>query len=208
MTEAPADLVVLCADADARLAIEGLLSRPAELGIRPVSVQFVVHPERDPGCLLRGHEIVRPFVRTHRFALVTFDREGCGRDAKPRSDLEADVEVLLGSNGWGQRAAAIVFDPEVEAWIWSSSPAVERVLGWRDPSGVPLRDWLVQQGLTASATSKPTRPKEAFRAALKRVRRPPSAALFLALARSVETATCVDPAFSKFRDVLRAWFPG
>jgi len=74
------DLVVLTADKNMKFAIQGLLNRPESLGIRPVTAEVFIHPERDPGCLLRADAFLRPFVNRFVHAIVMFDREGCGRE--------------------------------------------------------------------------------------------------------------------------------
>ena len=74
------DLVLLLADANMHFALRGLLDRPEALGIRCIEAGFFVHAERDPGCLLRSHDFLRPFVNLYDHALVLFDREGCGKD--------------------------------------------------------------------------------------------------------------------------------
>jgi hypothetical protein len=79
------DLVLLVPDKNIEAALKGLLSRPQSLGIRPVSFQLYVHPERDPGCLLRGAEYLRQFVDQYHRALIVLDQEGCGREDMDRS---------------------------------------------------------------------------------------------------------------------------
>ncbi|MEJ5295819.1 MAG: hypothetical protein WHT28_11335 [Fimbriimonadales bacterium] len=72
------DLVILVADRDMEQTLLGLLSRPKALGIREVSYDIFAHPGRDPGVFLQGAEFLRPFTDQYDFALVLFDREGCG----------------------------------------------------------------------------------------------------------------------------------
>ncbi len=54
------DLIVLVADKNIEFTIKGLLSRPPALAIREITSYVVPHPERDPGCLLRAPEFLRP----------------------------------------------------------------------------------------------------------------------------------------------------
>jgi len=198
------DLVVLAADKDIKLSVEALLLRYSALGIRPIKSQVISHPRRDPGVLKDGHQLLRVHLRTARYCLVMFDRDGCG-DRRSRSVIEAQAEANLASNGWSGRCAAIVIDPELEAWVWSRSPHVDAVLGW--PSrGRDLRQWLTQQELLRPGQSKPEYPEDALNAALRETRRPASAALFQQLARTVALDQCTDPAFLKFKSVLRQWF--
>jgi len=198
------DLVVLVADKNIEFALRGLLSRPQALGIRLPDYTLYVHPERDPGCLRKAAPFLRPYACCFRYALVVLDREGCGRQERTRAELETEIEAGLAGAGWENRAAAVVLDPELEAWIWSDSPEVDRVLGWAELP--PLRTWLRSQGFTFSA-HKPDRPKEAVEAALRFVRRPRSSAIFRELAERVSLERCRDPAFAKLRQCLGNWFP-
>jgi hypothetical protein len=88
------------------------------LGIRPVAFDVYPHPERDPGCRLKAHEFLRVALASHEHALVLFDRAGCGKEGVGRAALEREVEERLAASGWSARAAAIVMDPELEAWVW------------------------------------------------------------------------------------------
>jgi hypothetical protein len=199
------DLVVLAADKDIEYALRGVLTRQHSLGIREISVEFLTHPNRDPGCLLTSHEILSTHVRRAAHALVAFDREGCGKDELTPQQLESEVVGRLTSSGWGDRAAAIVIDPEVEIWVWSDSPEVDAALGWtgREPA---LRRWLVNQGFLSAGGAKPQSPKEALESALREVGKPASSAVFLELAQSVSLARCNDPSFLRLRQTLCGWF--
>lgn len=207
MTSAPfpKDLVVLAADSNIEFAIRGLLSRPHDLGIRPVSVDYFRHQHHDPGCCNESQEFLRPFLRSHSYALVVFDREGCGREAMPAAQIETGLEQRLAMNGWGGRGAAIAIDPELEQWVWSRSPEVDRTLGWfgREPS---LRMWLLAEGMLGEGQAKPAEPKEAMEAALRLAGKARSASLYEQLGRVVPLGACTDRAFSRLRHLLTTWF--
>jgi hypothetical protein len=83
---------------------------------------------------------------------------------------------------------------------------VELALGWkgRQPS---LSEWLVQDGFAPVRYSKPTQPKEAMEKALRMSKKSRSSSVFKQLAEAVGVEACADPAFNKFRDTLRTWFP-
>ena len=202
----PTPLVVLVPDKDVEQTIKGLLSRWQSLQIRRVSADVFVHVERDPGCLLRGHDFLQSFAKQYEHAILMFDREGCGRDHLPRETLERETEERLSHAGWGSRAASIVFDPEVEIWVWSDSPHVDAVLGWRGASP-GLRDWLQERNLLQRGTLKPKRPKEAMEAALRQKRCRRSSTIFSRLASVVSLERCQDQAFAKLVMTLRTWFP-
>lgn len=115
------DLIVLVADKNMESAISGMLGRPQELGIRPISYDLFVHPRRDPGCRKEAHDFLRPFHRGYGFALVMFDHKGCGRERDQANDVAESVKRNLRRSGWLDRADAVVIAPELEAWVWAPS---------------------------------------------------------------------------------------
>ena len=201
----PKDLIVLVADKNQEHAIRGILSRHRSLGVPELSADVYAHPHRDPGCLLRGHEFLRPFTRQYAHALLLLDREGSGREDSPPRTLEEEIESRLRSSGWGERAAAVVLEPDLEVWVWSDSPIVAATLGWagRTP---PLHQWLLAQGHLQEGQTKPSRPKKALEEALRIAQKHRSSAIFSELARKVSMARCADAAFLKLKRTLRTWF--
>lgn len=201
----PQDLIILVADKDMEQSIAGVCSRPEALGVRAFSSRILVHPARDPGCLSEGVEFLRPFQRQFAHALLIFDRMGCGRESQSRTELEYALEGKLRISGWEGRAGVVVIDPELEAWVWSDSPHVDRILQWQDrrPS---LREWLVDQKFLLPDGEKPVRPKEALEDALRVVRLPRSSAIYRQLAQEVSLSRCTDASFLKFKTTLQEWF--
>jgi hypothetical protein len=200
------DLIVIVADSEMEFVIQTLLGRYQALGIRQIKFEIKRHVQRDAGCRTDCHNYLREDIRQYRFSMVLFDREGCGKELQSSSDIEKDVENILAINGWKDRCAVVVIDPELEAWVWSTSPVVDEVFGWRDRNP-PLREWVKSKTPYWSTSKiKPERPKEALRSAMKEVRQPFSSFLFADLAQSVSLERCVDPSFHKFKDVLRKWF--
>lgn len=202
----PHELVVLVADKNMEFAVKGILSRANALRMREVKPVFHVHPENDPGCLLRGDLFLSLFVHQYAHALVLLDREGSGQERFAREKLEAGIEERLAKSGWGDRAAAIVIDPELEMWVWSDSPQVDSVLGWegRNPA---LRNWLLDKEYLHDGQVKPVRPKEALELALRTARKPRSSSLYFQLAQKVSLGRCVDSSFVKLKTTLQGWFP-
>lgn len=202
----PKDLVVLAADKDMEETIIGLLDRHQSIGIRPVDIDIYRHPGRDSGCRTQGATFLRSFCNRFNHAVLIFDHEGSGGESIPAAKLEKELEGQLARNGWQQRASAIVIEPELESWVWSNSPEVDHVAGWggRIPS---LRKWLADEGFLNEGSTKPERPKEAFRYALRHVRKQPSAALFKRLAQRVSFQQCEDRAFQKLISKLQEWYP-
>jgi hypothetical protein len=199
------DLIILVADKNMEFTLKGLFSRPQALGIKSVEMDIFVHPDRDPGCLRQGDTFLKPFADQYRYGLVMLDREGCGRERNSRKELENGLETRLGRAGWNDRAKAVIFDPELEIWVWSDSPHVAQVLGWsgRQPD---LKTWLISQKLLEAGKPKPKRPKEAVEEALRVVREPRSSSLYQKLAQKVSFERCTDPSFLKFKTTLQQWF--
>ena len=121
------DLIILVADTDMQSAMEGLLGRVPSLGIRPIQYRIFVHPQHDPACRTAAHDFLRPFINKFDHAVVVLDFEGCGaRENQTPVDVETEIEEQLFRNGWTNRAIAVVIGPELEVWVWSSSPHVEK----------------------------------------------------------------------------------
>lgn len=200
------DLIVLVADKNMEHTVRGLLQRPQALGVRAVDAEIFVHPRHDPGCVNEAHDFLRPFASSHRYALVLFDHDGSGREGIAPDALADEVRHRLEANGWPGRAEAIALAPELEVWVWSDSPQVAACLGWaeRQPS---LRDWLAATGQWPAGQAKPADPKRAMEAALREARKPRSSAIYLDLARKVSLRGHNEPAFLRFSQTLREWFP-
>lgn len=199
------DLVVLAADKSIEMALRGVLGRHESLGIRKISAEFLVHLQHDPGCVRTSDRLLRSYVNSTRYAIVVLDHEGSGRESVARDELETEVEAHLAQNGWPDRAAVIVIEPELENWVWSESPEVDVALGWggREPH---LRTWLRENSLWSQDDAKPARPKKAMQLALREVRKPWSSSIHGQLAQKVSLSRCTDPAFDKLKSTLRNWF--
>lgn len=211
MTHEPSreTLIVLVADRDIQETLSKLFRRPEDLGIGQLRFDIIRHPGRDAGCRKNAANLLRPYLRTHRYGLVVFDRHGCGSDAR-REEIEQRLESDLAQNGWGRRARAVVIDPELEVWAWSGSPVVSAAMGWGGRYD-ELRSWLARRGLWDDDLPKPSDPKRAMIQALHgapRSTRPRrSARIFGRIAAGVSIVGCDDPAFRKLLDTLREWFP-
>jgi len=199
------DLFCVVADKNMGAAVAGLCGRPEAFGIRraPLDVDVWVHPRRDTGLFREGVTILRQARKSYSHALVVLDASWDG--APP--DIQTCLDRAFCDAGFGEWARAIVIAPELEVWVWSQSPHVERILGWsgRSPG---LRAWLEQQGLWAKGCAKPTDPKAAFERALYEVGKPRSSAIYRALAKEVSLERCQDPSFQRLRQALQEWFGG
>ncbi len=203
------DLVVLVPGKDEQVTMTTLLSKRREsLGIRNLTWQIIVHPRRDPGCFLEGPELLQPYINQARRAIVLLDRVGSGQERNLSAHaMEEDLAGRLARQGWKDRAAAVVVDPELEAWVWSDSPEVDAAFSW-EADRPDLRGWLRSNGLLKPDAVKPEDPKRAMNLVCREVRLPRSSALFGKLASSVSLERCKDEAFRKLKTILCNWFTG
>jgi hypothetical protein len=207
MSQIIKDLVVLVADADMEATCRGLLHRRETLRIKDITWDIFRHLQRDAGCCGQSHDFLRPFAKQYRYALVIFDHEGCGQEKKHSSDLEDNIQRQLEKNGWDDRAKVVVIEPELEIWVWSDSPQVDKQLGWKvQEQEEDLRTWLLNENLLEDKKLKPSQPKKAMEAALRKVQKPLSPAIFLQLADKVSLNRCADAKFERFRNILQEWF--
>jgi hypothetical protein len=201
------DLVLLVPGQDERQSFESLLSaRRESLGIAQIQWDILVHPRKDAGVYCECIDVLRPVQRRARYALVVFDHEGSGQEMQPAHDVEQDLRARLANSGWGERAEVLVIQPELEIWIWSDSPEVDRALGWqgRTPG---LREWLKSEGLWAANAAKPCNPRKCLLQALREVRKPYSSAVFRPIAEGVSLHRCKDQCFGRLKEILQRWFP-
>ena len=200
------DLFCLVADKNMEAAVSGLLERPRSLGIRRVRFEVRVHGLRDSGCFYRADEVLRLFRNKAAHALVMLDQAWDGVPGSTREETEQGLILRLKRVGLSTWARPIVIEPELEAWVFSGSPHVDRILGWsnRNPR---LRHALETRNLWRAGDAKPRDPKAAMEWALAEVRGIRSSALYRRLARRVSTSNCTDRSFQRFKGVLRHWFP-
>lgn len=196
------DIVFLVADKNMETTVSTLLTRQGSLDIRVITCDIFIHQYRDTGVLNNSHDFLRPFQNKYKYAMVLLDREGCG-DNRERKVIEETVENFLNSSGWQGRCATIVFDPELEIWVWSDSPHVAKALGWEQTE---INSWLQQKKFCSLGNQKPTRPKEAMEEALREKKIPRSSYIYKEIASQVSLKNCSDPSFLKFREVLQRWF--
>ncbi len=199
------DLACLVADKSIEATLRGLLQRPQAVGIRAVEYDIFVHPRRDPGCASSAHDFLLPFRGRYHHGLVVFDQAWDGAPRVGATELENNVRTGLARLGLAQWADVVVIEPELEVWVWSDSPHVDEVLGWKgsEPS---LREWLKQERLWAEGTAKPRDPKQAVERALHVAKLPRSSSRYAQLARTVSVERCADPSFGRLRRLLQGWF--
>ena len=199
------DLVVLVADIQQEKTIETLLTyRQASLNIRKVSFDIYRHPSKDPGVYHDAANFLAAFVPQYKYALVVLDREW-GGSPNNATEMQQNLRTQLYSKGWSiTNCEVILIDPELEAWIWSTSPHVATILRTKSDK---IKKLAQKRGYWTKGEAKPTRPKELLQDILKQQRRPSSSSIFQQLARKVGLARCQDPSFILLRETLARWFP-
>jgi hypothetical protein len=203
------ELIILVADGTMAAVMRAFFERAfhhalacAPFDFDPTNDIFNNPLEKDGGVHRRCHEILRPYLNTHRRALVILDQQFGGE--RPADEVRSDVEQLLSANGWDGRCAAAVIDPELEVLLWQDNANVEMALLHR---GERLRQLLAQDGRWPDGMTKPPAPKELMLALIRKNRAGAPMSVYSQIARAASTAGCVDPAFHCVRDTLRAWFP-
>ena len=200
------DLVCVVADKQIKATIEGLLQRPRALGIRDIDAAVLLHPNHDPGCYDRPTDILQGYRNAAEHALIILDHAWEGVPADSGPDLEALIDKKLREANMAGWAVPLVIEPELEAWVFSTSPHVADVLGWRGERST-FRRTLEEQNLWNAEHLKPADPKAALEYVLGKTGKSRSSSLFRKLASRVNTAGCQDRAFLRLRELLQGWFP-
>jgi hypothetical protein len=157
----------------------------------------------DPGLYTRAHQLVAPFARTHRYAVVALDAAWEGSPGS-KQIVECVSAKLMPIWPVG-RFCVIVIDPELEAWVLQDSPHV--AAAFRYDGALPLRHWLRDNGHWPAEAIKPPDPKTAVEAVCRFTRTARSAAVYGKIVSRVSVTRCVDPAFRRLAETLCEWFP-
>lgn len=198
------DLALLVADKNMDFAMRGILNRHKALGTRSVSYEIRQHVNRDGGVRTTGPETLALLRQQFRHGIVMLDWEGSGSKAKSAIALEQELDARL-ERTWGDRAKAIVIEPELDVWIWGSDNALVKILEWSEDQGI--REWLTGRGYAFDGSQKPMRPKEALNELMVWLNHPRSSVLYERITGKISLAQCVDPAFRRLRSILQSWFP-
>lgn len=158
----------------------------------------------DPGLYSRGAELLRPFSDMYDRMVVMVDAEWSGSPGLQA--IQERMRAHLEAAGWrADRALALVFEPEVDLWLWTKTDHTAQALGW--PSWRALAPALDTHHWWPAGEPKPPRPKEAAEWALSQKRRPRSSAIYQRITSAIGLKHCVEPAFLSLREALRTWFP-
>jgi hypothetical protein len=204
-------LKFMVADKNMEACLHGLFDRPgwhesmgcARIDVVPGDV-YVAAGHADSGLYAHGSELLRQLADTCEHMVVMVDAEWEGSPGV--AVIEARMRAHLAKAGWpDERGLALVFDPEVDTWLWTRTDHTARALGW--PNWSTLEPALVAENLWLPGAPKPPRPKEAATWALRREKRARSSNVYKRVASTVGLGRCTDPAFVALRGALQAWFP-
>ena len=206
--------VILVADSNMAAAFRGYFSRDRwdlSLGCAQFEINTEIGSDlivdeggNDPGVFTKGHELLRPFQRSHERALVVLD---CEWDGSPgRTVIVERITERLVESGWAADAVKVIaIEPELENWLWQDKPQVAEALRYRGP--VNLRQHLADHGWWPRELAKPPHPKEAAEWVLRQSGQPRSSAIYQRLASRVSVLGCADAAFLDMCSTLNLWFP-
>jgi hypothetical protein len=204
------DCVFLLADRNIQATFEGFLGRPRfhySLGTGAFDWDrrdLIVDEGSDPGVYRRAHETLRPFLRTHRHALIVLDEAWAGSPGAAR--IRHHIVSAMVKNGWDrERFEVVVIVPELESWIWQDKPDIDEALGFRGPGS--LREFLQGQGIWPEGQTKPEDPKEILERILRDSRTPRSSSIYRKITSRVSVKSCTDSSFQEMLAALRNWFP-
>lgn len=199
------DVAFLLADSGMVEMVRGFLDRPhpgRRLGCGDFTFDaaedLVVAPTRDSGVYHTARELLRPYERSHRRAVVMLDNAWDGSPGV--SKIETRITEAL-TSVW-EHFVVIVIDPELEAWVWQDNPNVADALKCRRD----FREVLRRNGHWPEGATKPPDPKAALDHLRRRHGADRSNAAFRRLAAGISVAGCADPAFVRLRATLREWF--
>lgn len=199
------DIVFLVADQAMQQMLHGFFGREQfhrSLGCR----SFVFDPRRDivrsvssdSFVYRNAREMLSFHARTHQRAVVLVDAKWGGSPGtdKMREHISRSLSVE-----WEHRHKVIVFEPELEAWLWQDNPNVGKAIGCPD-----FRKILAEAGFWPWGQSKPTKPKKALEYLKEHHGADGSRAAFKRVAKSVSVRNCKDQEFQVLRDKLCDWF--
>ncbi|MCK6575631.1 hypothetical protein L6V77_31640 [Myxococcota bacterium] len=201
----------MVADKNMEASLLGLFGRDdwhRSMDCAPVDVvQDDVHVasgQADCGLYTRGNELLRPLAGQYEHMVIMVDAEWEGSPGAVL--IRKQMAKHLISAGWANdRGLALVFEPEVDVWLWTRTDHTARALGW--PNWSALEAALDADARWSASEAKPRRPKELAEWALRHQRKARSSLVYRRVAENVGLGRCTDPAFQRLRDALQRWFP-
>lgn len=215
MANYPQDLVVLVADGAIQQVVQTLLkTRQESLGIRSVGYEVVRDALHDSGSESKAVDLLRGYCRSHQYALLIRDLEGSGWEDEGAASMEQNFTSSLEDNGWSGRAATIVLEPEIEAWLRFDSSAFTGLIKGqarkrREDGDAEIKATAARHAERNGGVNeieKPVRPKEVFESVLADYGVIRSNSLYGHLAERESLKACQVPSFVRLKSQLATWF--
>jgi len=220
-------LLAMVADKDARMGIGALLTNGSRYRHpRPsrhlAAFDFQVESDLRSVSGHDGHlhvhvaDLLAQYRSTHQRVLVFLDQQFGGE--LPAAEIHADICKRLTADGWSRdRFEAIVFDPEIEIWMWQDrdNATFDSLIGFgQRPTDAlryhSVRDWLRHQPaaspLWPDGQPKPPDPKQALEWTMRRCQTPLSSTTFANAAEILGDKGCTDASYQSFNATMVRWF--
>lgn len=212
------DIVFLVADGEMQATVEGFFENPAfDLRLQCARFEFdtkqdlIKHPRKDPGIYQEGHNLLKSYVATHKFAVVMVDF--AFNDNLQKMNYQQFCEHIkdnMREAGWpNERFFVMAINPELEVLMWQSDTRrIEPVFDYPGDAG-SLRTWLQNRNLWDADHTKPANPKAAIDAVGRQSwgRKKTHSQLFKRIARDVSFRGCEDESFNGLLHQIQAWYP-
>lgn len=209
------DLIVIVPDgAIEQIATMLLEHRASDLGMKKVRYEVRKDIFHDSSSKAATVNLLRGYIRTHRYALVMRDLEGSGWEDKGSEAMETAFKNELSANGWLSRIEVIALEPEIESWLRFDSATFRGLIEEQARRNKPATASKVTASIASAVQTnggtngnKPIRPKEVFEDVLAEFGIPRSNSLYGKLAKKESLGGCAVSSFNRFSRILRTWFP-
>ena len=204
------DLLIYVADADALAFMSAILSKWRALEIRSITFDIERHPQRDPGMVQSGAELVRMKKGHYSKALLMWDHHGSGREHRNTPEqVRGDIQNKLDAFTWKDNSTVTVLVPELEQWLWHCENALATHCG---VTVNQLMQWVNEHAGKLNKTYealKAEEPKELFEHVMcKRLKRTISPRDFEKIGQRASIENLMEcESFQSIADILREWFP-
>lgn len=215
------DLYVVVADADVHWFIDGVLKRGVERQcLRPLRWIVRRDPMRDAGVRQSPLRAVPDLSPGSAKLLVVLDHHGCGGEAEPPGDVEAQIQGELERAGFSaEEARCVVLAPELEAALVPVWGRIAELMAAKRQRPAPTPAAV----MVALARSRPAvesnalqwsallarHPKECFVGLLRLLNLRHQPALYEEMAREVSLPALKDgEAAKRMAELLTRWFGG
>jgi hypothetical protein len=212
------DIIFLVADGEMQATVEGFFDNEAfDQRLQCNRFEFdakqdlIKHPRKDPGVYQDGHNYLKSYTDTHKYAVVMVDFAfNDNLKTKNFEQFCEEIKVKMLSVEWPEeRFFVMAINPELEVLMWQSDTRrIEHIFDYKGPIG-SLRAWLQERNLWDEGLSKPQDPK----AAIDMVRgqnwgrKKTHSQIFKRIAREVSFRGCQDQAFNGLLQQIQIWYP-